>query len=195
MKTSKIDAQGRWLRSDAAASYRRMRAAGMPTGGIVTAGRTYAEQKALYDAYRAGKGNLAARPGSSLHESGLAMDITRRTAAQIWAVLGSDPMKVKTGEKIRARDFGWRRTVPSEAWHLSYTPSLDKYAKGLPQLRFGSRDKHFVPALQRKLGIKNTTTTFGPKTRSLLKAWQKAHMLTADGVCGDKTWAALGFPA
>ena len=31
----------------------------------------------------------------------------------------------------------------------------------------------------------------GKKTRSAVKAFQKKHQLTADGVVGDKTWAAL----
>ena len=31
----------------------------------------------------------------------------------------------------------------------------------------------------------------GKKTRSAVKAFQKKHHLTADGVVGDKTWAAL----
>lgn len=31
----------------------------------------------------------------------------------------------------------------------------------------------------------------GPKTRSAIKAFQKANGLAADGVVGDKTWAAL----
>lgn len=37
-------------------------------------GRSRARQQQLYDLYRAGRGNLAARPGTSLHESGRAID-------------------------------------------------------------------------------------------------------------------------
>ena len=33
--------------------------------------------------------------------------------------------------------------------------------------------------------------SFGNKTLSALKAFQKDHGLTADGICGPKTWAAL----
>lgn len=127
MKRRPIDGAGRWLRDDAAASYLRMIADGMPKGGIAAAGRTYAEQARLYKLYKAGKGNLAARPGTSKHESGLALDITRRTPAQLWATQGGDPMARKAGEQIRANDYGWLRTVPSEAWHFSYDPKRDKH--------------------------------------------------------------------
>ena len=41
---------------------------------INSGGRTRAEQQHLYDLYRSGRGNLAARPGTSVHESGRAVD-------------------------------------------------------------------------------------------------------------------------
>ena len=193
MHTAKIDTEGRWMRADAAESYARMRLAGMPAGGIVTAGRTRAQQQALYEAYKAGRGNLAAPPGTSLHERGTAMDVTRKTAAQLWLAVGGDPMKVRPGENLRAHRFGWSRTVRSEAWHFTYDPARDRYRDGLPTLRFGSRDAWFVAALQRALGITRTTSTFGPTTRRLLREWQTAHGLTPDGICGPLTWAALGL--
>lgn len=42
---------------------------------INSGGRTYAEQAAAYARYKAGKGNLAAAPGHSVHESGRAIDL------------------------------------------------------------------------------------------------------------------------
>ena len=38
-------------------------------------GRTRARQQQLYNLYKSGRGNLAARPGTSLHESGRAIDL------------------------------------------------------------------------------------------------------------------------
>lgn len=38
-------------------------------------GRTYARQQQLYNLYLSGRGNLAARPGTSMHESGRAIDL------------------------------------------------------------------------------------------------------------------------
>ena len=53
--TYAINSKGQWLNGNAAASYLRMLAAGCPAGGISGkgAGRTYAEQAALYAAYKA----------------------------------------------------------------------------------------------------------------------------------------------
>lgn len=132
MLTTKITPAGKWLRSDAAASYARMVAAAGTTDGLVSAGRTRAEQQVLYDLYRAGKGNLAAKPGTSLHESGLAIDVTRRSPLQLWMVHGSDPMKVTKAGTTRAAEYGWLRTVPSEAWHFSYDPARDRHRNDKP---------------------------------------------------------------
>ena len=34
---------------------------------------------------------------------------------------------------------------------------------------------------------------FGKKTQAAVKAYQKAHSLTVDGICGRQTWASLGY--
>ena len=126
MQTTKIDTAGHWLRSDAAASYLRMWEASGKAGGLVAAGRTWAQQAVLYARYKAG-GNLAARPGTSLHESGIAIDVTRGSALQTWMTKGGDAWKVTPTGSIRAGEYGWSRTVPSEPWHFSYSPSKDKH--------------------------------------------------------------------
>lgn len=190
MKTVKIDAAGRWLRDDAAASYRRMIADGMPPGGIASAGRTYAEQARLYELYKQGKGNLAAKPGTSLHETGLALDITRRTPAQLWATQGGDPMTRKAGESIRANTYGWVRTVPGEAWHFSYDPKRDR-KRPQPTLRLGSTGE-LVKKVQRVVGV-TPTGFYGPGTRAAVKRWQAARKLAADGIAGPATLAAMGL--
>jgi hypothetical protein len=109
-----------WLRKDAAASYERMKAAGMPGGCVNDAGRTRAEQQALYDAWlRTGKKNppSVARPGTSLHESGIAIDLAEPARAWI--------------RKHGAR-FGWvnpewaKRSATYEPWHWEYDPARDK---------------------------------------------------------------------
>lgn len=169
-----INDKGQWLNADAAASYLRMLAAGCPSGGISAkgAGRTYAEQKALYDLYRAGKGNLAARPGTSLHEKGNALDVSRGTAAQGWMAAGGDPYNAKAGEKIRANAYGWERTVnrqgsKNEPWHFAYTRSKD------------TRRAADLKARLKALGYAD------------VKALQQAHKLTVDGIDGPLTWAVL----
>lgn len=69
---------------------------------IVSGRRSYQEQARLYAKYQAGTGNLAARPGSSKHEQGLAVDF------------GGD---VALAERL-APKYGLRQTVPGERWHF-----------------------------------------------------------------------------
>jgi hypothetical protein len=49
---------------------------------------------------------------------------------------------------------------------------------------------HDVANVQRAVGQK-TDMKFGPNTADAVKAFQKKHGLTADGVVGPNTWAAL----
>ena len=142
-RTAPVDAAGHVLRADAAASYLRMIAAGMPAGGVDVFTRTMAEQETLYRRYLAGKGPIAARPvATAPHIDGRAIDLHTTTAgkydpspAHLWLTAGGDgSSKPKAGEKLRAHTYGWRRTVPSERWHFEYDRAADtKRAADLPQ--------------------------------------------------------------
>lgn len=197
--TTKIDAAGNWLADDAAASYLRMLAAGMPAGGVDVFGRTLAEQWAVYRAYLKG-GPLAAYPRATApHVRGQAIDLHTTTAgkyapsaAHVWLTEGGDgSSKPKSGEKLRAHEYGWYRTVPSERWHFAYDPARDKHRPVV--LKLGSTGA-VVNLVQLRLGV-TPTGFYGTKTRAAVKAWQKAHKLTADGVAGPKTLASLGITA
>ena len=110
-------APGHWLRADAAASYQRARAAGAPAG-ITDAGRTEAEQDALWR--KQGHLGLASRPGSpqALHQHGIALDLP--PAARAWFV-------------AHGREYGWTRPFPSvEPWHFVYALALDQHATETP---------------------------------------------------------------
>jgi LAS superfamily LD-carboxypeptidase LdcB len=72
--------------------------------------RTYAEQAALYQAYRSGTGNLAAAPGHSTHGLGLSADI------QV-----TDPATLRW-LRANAGSYGFVNDVPSEAWHWTWRP-------------------------------------------------------------------------
>ena len=168
MKTTKIDKAGHWLRADAAASFARMVDAGMPLGGVAAAGRSWAQQAALYAAYRSGLGNLAARPGTSLHESGIALDMTRGTPAQRWMTVGGDPWKVTPTGSIRANEYGWSRSVPSEAWHFSYNPAKDQHME--------ASTVSAKPAAAILLGVANCQSYDGDKTAA---AWSARGRLMA----------------
>jgi hypothetical protein len=68
--------------------------------------RTMAEQKHLYNCYTSkscNNGNLAARPGYSNHQSGLAVDVSTSS----WLARN-------------ASRFGFVRTVSKESWHYEY---------------------------------------------------------------------------
>lgn len=68
--------------------------------------RTMAEQKHLYSCYQSRScngGNLAARPGYSNHQNGLAVDLSTST----WLARN-------------ASRFGFVRTVSKESWHWEY---------------------------------------------------------------------------
>ena len=173
--TAVVDTAGHRLRADAAGSYLRMLAAGMPAGGIDVFTRTLAEQEARYQAYLHG-GPLAARPTPNApHVKGLAMDFHTTTGstytpspAYLWAVAGGNgKSKPIPGEKLRSHDYGWSRTVPSERWHFGYDPAHDK------------RRAADLAARVKALGYGST------------KAFQKAHGLADDGVDGPLTWGAL----
>ena len=94
-----------------AAAYGRMYAAAQRDHvrlRIVSGFRTMAHQQALYRAYRRGRGNLAAVPGQSNHQSGHALDLNT-----------SSPGVLRWLER-NARRFGFRRTVPTEPWHWEW---------------------------------------------------------------------------
>lgn len=69
--------------------------------------RSRAEQERLYRAYQNGTGNLAARPGTSNHESGQAIDFKNTPGAWNWL-------------RNNAERFGLRN-LPGEPWHYSTT--------------------------------------------------------------------------
>ncbi|MBT9587302.1 M15 family metallopeptidase [bacterium] len=73
----------------------------------ITSGfRSRAEQERLYSAYKNGTGNLAARPGTSNHEKGDAIDFGGGQAAYDWLAKN-------------ASKFGMHGNVPGEPWHYS----------------------------------------------------------------------------
>lgn len=123
-----VDAQGHELDSPAAHAWRMMVLAARADGitlTINTAWRSREYQQRLRDRYeaylrdfdawqRTGEFEqppravpLAARPGLSLHEIGRAVDVIRNPVIDAWL-------------DARCGEFGWRKDVPSEPWHLSW---------------------------------------------------------------------------
>ena len=75
---------------------------------VVSGFRTMAEQRHLYALYKEGRGNLAAPPGFSNHQSGHALDLNTK-AAGVYSWLAK-----------HGAAYGFGRTVPSEAWHWEH---------------------------------------------------------------------------
>lgn len=63
-------------------------------------------------------------------------------------------------------------------------------APGRPTLRRGAVGE-LVKQVQAKVNIIPPTGNFGPKTEAAVRAFQRAHNLTPDGIVGPGTWAAL----
>ena len=69
-------------------------------------------------------------------------------------------------------------------------------SKNIPTLRRGSRGD-MVEELQALLNAKcgaglEVDGIYGAATEAAVRAFQNGHGLTADGICGPKTWKALG---
>ncbi|MFT3711820.1 MAG: D-alanyl-D-alanine carboxypeptidase family protein [Archangium sp.] len=104
---------GKYLRSDAAARFNSMKAAARRAGinlSVVSGFRTMAQQRALYAAYRAGRGNLAARPGYSNHQGGLSADLNT----------GGYGSRTYRWLAAHARSYGFRNDVRGEPWHWTF---------------------------------------------------------------------------
>ena len=105
-----VSRQGKQIDSSIAANFDAMVAAAKKDGidlKITSANRTRAEQEKLYRAYKNGTGNLAAKPGTSNHEKGQAIDFTNTPGAWNWLAKN-------------AQKFGFKN-LKGEPWHYSPT--------------------------------------------------------------------------
>ena len=70
--------------------------------------RTFAEQQYFWDLYQSGRGNLAARPGTSNHGWGNAIDLAH-------------PPSMRQVVDRFGGPYGWKwGEAPSESWHVTY---------------------------------------------------------------------------
>lgn len=110
-----IQMDGKNVGVNTGSAYEKMRIAAARNGvniTVVSGFRTMDEQTYLYNCYRTKRcnnGNLAARPGYSNHQNGLALDLNTR-ARGVLSWLNNN-----------AATYGFRRTVRSEPWHWEYT--------------------------------------------------------------------------
>jgi hypothetical protein len=157
--------------------------------------RTMARQQELFNLFLAGKGNLAAKPGPN------APHIRVGRIDHAIDVDGSDALIAWGGK----HGLSLQRTVRGEAWHLETSATaLIAFAKkhgALEQtLRKGQKGEA-IEQLQKRLralGFISLPSAgepghgfFGETTVSAVKRFQAKHKLTADGVVGPRTHAAL----
>jgi hypothetical protein len=189
------------LRKDAADAWNAMNAESVrkygvtlrPTGGM-SSYRTLAQQQYLWNLWRAGRGNLAAHPGTSNHGWGLAVDLATPQMRNIVDKIGA-----KYGYAKRWSD------APSEWWHIKWKPgkyAAVKESDHSPVLHYKSKGPSVVK-LKKLLydkGYRNFSGKtnsnryipyFGKYTEQVVKRFQREHGLIADGNVGAKTWATL----
>lgn len=102
---------GKQVEVNTANAFLAMRAAAAREGVsiyVVSGFRTMEHQRYLYQLYLSGRGNLAAPPGYSNHQNGLALD------------LNTSDWGVYNWLARNASRYGFRRTVPSEEWHWEH---------------------------------------------------------------------------
>lgn len=85
--------------------------------------------------YKSGKGNLAARPGTSNHGWGSAVDITVKKGDSAWNWLNAAPSAelaaLKSGAKTNAEVFGFTTLARNiEPWHWEHKESAKKLRNG-----------------------------------------------------------------
>ncbi|CAM4782004.1 unnamed protein product [Rotaria magnacalcarata] len=90
----------------------------------VTSGfRTVARQEYFWNCYQTkacNNGNLAARPGTSNHGRGVALDLNTNCGSQTGAKPNCGGSGVYQWLKNNGHKYGFKRTVQSEPWHWEY---------------------------------------------------------------------------
>jgi len=92
------------------------------TARITSGRRTYAQQAKLYAAYQQG-GPLAARPGHSRHEQGLALDwkwMNHNDPAPAWRRPNAEVWRIAARHGLMPLGPAQRRIDP---WHLEMMPA------------------------------------------------------------------------
>lgn len=183
------------LAKEAAANWIALRAKGGKELGIwicplgaQSSYRTFAQQQHFWNLYQSGKGNLAARPGTSNHGWGNAVD------------LAHPPTMRKVVDRFGA-PYGWYwGEARSESWHVTYRGGGKADPSKLtvddhPTLKKGDTGDA-VKRLQKYLaahGEKRVVPdgAFGPLTEQAVKRLYRAWGHAPHGRLGDVGWSII----
>lgn len=215
---------GRRVEENVAEAFKKLAAAFHKQFGLtlhVRSGtRTREEQQRLYERYKSGRGNLAAVPGTSLHEESnprgpRALDIY--DSGKDWGVTKAGTVRANWLKRnALANGFdpaGYRFRAQIEPWHIEYTgkfaidndnPFDISNVEGLQVLaranggdtkidnKWGPESaKGFAEFLRRKWGYKGDDT-FGPNMTAALARWLRAKWgYSGNDVYGPNMRAAL----
>lgn len=149
-----VTVSGAEVEVQTAQAFMAMRAAAAERGidlWIHSGFRTRGQQAQLYRAWKRGRGNKAARPGHSNHQSGRALDIAVSSPGAL------------TWLSHNASRFGFKRTVRGEPWHWEYVNT--------PRAR-GKHKRHLARG---KKGKKRSGARTAASGKSKGKAKSKAH--------------------
>ena len=163
--------------------------------------RSMAQQLALYRAYRAGRGNLAAFP------SPFAPHIRVGRDDHALDVNALDGGAARLDAWCTERGFPLDHTVRNEPWHVelrggherlrTFARLIDAVVPGDPTVRRGSHGRAVktLQVLLRRAGYLRPSwsahTKYTLTVRRAVRAFQRKHRLTPDGVVGPATWRAL----
>lgn len=137
--------------------------------------RTYAEQVLLYSLYKEGKGNLAAKPGTSNHGEGIAIDCLNQQMREIVDKIGVD--------------FGWSKNwsdAPTEWWHIKWKAgNYDKAINNEKWFGYTAAEKRWITEYDR-LKAANKGSTRRTVLRFFMKRQRQAIYRAAikDGKVG-----------
>ena len=153
-------------------------------------------QYGAWEKYQSGNGNLAARPGTSNHGLGRAVDVPGACQSAIfrWGA-----------------EFGWQKKwsdAPSEPWHFCWSSgnAKRKVIAQWSQVQSGDtlyRGDKGPGAKSLKILLRRhgcwpykypLNSAYGRITLWWVKKFQRSHRLKADGVVGPATWKALRKP-
>lgn len=183
--TRAVNGQQAFLAHDAARAFNAMNNESVARYGVTlrvstarVAYRPYADQVYFWNH----QPPLAARPGTSNHGWGLAVDL-------------ATPQMRGIVDKIGAK-YGWAKKwsdAPGEWWHIKYRSGVWNGKTTPPTIRKGSTNRDWIKKLQRNLralGFKSVVVDgrYGIVTRRAVRRIQAKHHLTVDSVVGPATW-------